>query len=121
MRIINLALVLVCAAAIAGIALGDEPATAPMTEPSMGPSSNPTVTIDNFSYSPKELTIRAGTTVTWVNQDDVPHTATADGDSPLFDSKALDTDDKYSFTFNQAGEIPLLLQSAPAHARLGHR
>ncbi len=61
------------------------------------------VSIDNFNFKPKELTISAGTTVTWVNKDDVPHTATAKGESPAFDSKALDTDDKYSFTFKNAG------------------
>src|SRR5580692_7260181 len=62
-----------------------------------------TVQIDNFTFKPKELTIKAGDTVTWVNNDDIPHTATAEGDTPLFDSKALDTDDKYSFTFTQPG------------------
>ena len=77
------------------------PPTTATTNPDVAATA--TVQIDNFSFKPKELTIRAGTTVTWVNNDDVPHTATAEGDNPLFDSKALDTDDKYSFTFTQAG------------------
>jgi plastocyanin len=38
-----------------------------------------------------------------VNHDDVPHTATTAGEAPLFDSKALDTDDKYSFKFTKPG------------------
>ncbi|HXA56844.1 MAG TPA: cupredoxin family copper-binding protein [Candidatus Acidoferrum sp.] len=59
------------------------------------------VKIDNFSFSPTELTVAAGTTVTWVNQDDVPHTVVGTGGA--FKSKALDTDDKFSFTFDKAG------------------
>ena len=61
------------------------------------------VEIDNFVFKPKELTIAVGTKVTWVNKDDVPHTATSSDDPPAFDSKALDTDDKYSFTFTKPG------------------
>jgi plastocyanin len=59
------------------------------------------VTIDNFTFGPKELTVPAGTTVKWVNHDDIPHTV-ANKDK-LFRSKALDTDDSYSFTFASAG------------------
>jgi plastocyanin len=61
------------------------------------------VKIDNFSFEPKELTVAAGTTVTWLNVDDVPHTATSKGDPQTFDSGALDTDDKFSFTFSKPG------------------
>ena len=76
--------------------------TAPATT---GPAvtANASVEIDNFIFKPAELTVNAGTTVTWVNKDDVPHTATAKGKSPAFDSKALDTDEKFSFTFDQPG------------------
>ena len=59
------------------------------------------VTIDNFNFTPPALAISAGTTVTWVNKDDVPHTVTSD--DKLFASRALDTDDKFSFTFQQPG------------------
>jgi plastocyanin len=59
------------------------------------------VTIDNFAFGPKELTIPVGTTVKWVNHDDIPHTV-ANKDR-LFRSKALDTDDSFSFTFASAG------------------
>ena len=59
------------------------------------------VTIDNFTFGPKELTVPAGTTVKWVNHDDIPHTV-ANKDK-LFRSKALDTDDSYSYTFANAG------------------
>lgn len=62
-----------------------------------------TVAIDNFNFSPKELSVSLGDTVTWINHDDVPHTATSNDDPAAFDSKALDTDDKYSFTFTKPG------------------
>ena len=59
------------------------------------------ITIDNFTFSPKELTVAVGTTVKWVNHDDIPHTVV--GKKTTFRSKALDTDDSYSFTFASAG------------------
>ena len=59
------------------------------------------VVIENFSFVPATLTIKAGTKVTWVNRDDVPHTAT-DNDK-RFNSKALDTDDQFAFTFSEPG------------------
>ena len=59
------------------------------------------VTIDNFTFTPKELTVAVGTTVKWVNHDDIPHTIVEK--KTTFRSKALDTDDSYSFTFTSAG------------------
>ncbi len=59
------------------------------------------VKIDNFTFNPQKLTVKAGTTVTWYNEDDIPHAIAATGKG--FKSKALDTDDKYSFTFTTPG------------------
>jgi plastocyanin len=59
------------------------------------------ITIDNFSFTPKEITVSKGTTVTWINHDDVPHTVVST--DKKFKSRALDTDDKYSFTFSDSG------------------
>jgi amicyanin len=59
------------------------------------------VTIDNFTFGPAELSVPVGTTVTWINRDDIPHTVVAKDKG--FRSKALDTDDRYSFTFASAG------------------
>jgi plastocyanin len=61
------------------------------------------VTIDNFTFSPKELTVAMGTTVKFVNHDDIPHTVVEKNLS--FRSKALDTDDTYSYTFATAGSF----------------
>ncbi|WMT78914.1 cupredoxin family copper-binding protein [Bradyrhizobium sp. Ash2021] len=59
------------------------------------------ITIDNFTFSPKELTVAVGTTVKWVNHDDIPHLVVEN--NKTFRSKALDTDDSYSYTFTSAG------------------
>ncbi len=59
------------------------------------------VMIDNFTLEPAQITIKVGTTVTWKNRDDVPHTVVSAG---KFRSKTLDTDDSFSFTFTAAGE-----------------
>jgi plastocyanin len=60
-----------------------------------------TVTIGNFVFGPETLTVPAGTTVTWVNGDDIPHTVVATDKS--FRSKVLDTDERFSFTFSKPG------------------
>ena len=62
------------------------------------------VKIENFAFEPRELDIAVGTTVTWQNADDVPHTATSKDDPQVFDSGPLDTDDKFSFTFSKPGK-----------------
>jgi plastocyanin len=59
------------------------------------------VTIDNFTFAPAALSVKVGTTVTWKNQDDIPHTVVSAG---KFKSKALDADDSFSFTFTSTGD-----------------
>jgi len=66
------------------------------------PASAAEVKIDNFSFGPATVTIPTGTTITWTNHDDVPHVVTSD-DNKMFKSKALDTDDRFSFTFTKSG------------------
>ena len=59
------------------------------------------VKVDNFSFAPAAVTVPVGTTVTWTNRDDIPHTVVStDG---VFKSKALDTDEKFSFVFSKPG------------------
>ena len=59
------------------------------------------VKIDNFTFDPPQITVKSGATVTWINEDDIPHTVVAK--ERQFRSKALDTDDKFSFTFITPG------------------
>jgi plastocyanin len=61
------------------------------------------VVIDNFTFSPATVTVAVGARVTWVNHDDVPHTVTSSVKPRLFDSGALDTDDRFSFVFTAPG------------------
>ena len=58
------------------------------------------VKIGNFTFGPQELKVKAGKTVTWTNEDDIPHTVVSQN---TFRSKVLDTDGKYSFTFTTPG------------------
>lgn len=60
-----------------------------------------TVQIENFTFTPAELSVKAGTTVTWVNHDDIPHLVAAT--DKTFRSPPLDTDDQFSFTFEKPG------------------
>ena len=64
-------------------------------------SQEAVVKIDNFSFMPHDITVATGATVIWVNNDDIPHTVVSTTD--LFKSKALDTDDKFSFKFDKPG------------------
>jgi len=61
------------------------------------------VTIDNFAFAPAALTVAPGTKITWTNKDDEPHTVVSVDGGKSFKSPALDTDDKFSFTFGQPG------------------
>jgi plastocyanin len=67
------------------------------------PVKTQSVQIRNFAFAPALLVVARGTTVTWTNSDEDPHTVTAG--NKAFHSTALDTDDKYSFTFNTPGEF----------------
>jgi plastocyanin len=70
--------------------------------PRVARSETVAVVIDNFVYSPERLTIKAGTTVTWTNRDDIPHTIASN--TRAFKSKVMDTDESFSFTFSIPGE-----------------
>ena len=70
-----------------------------------------TISIDNFSFMGSEVTVPVGTTVTWVNHDDVPHNVVST--EKKFKSKPLDTDEKFSFTFTEAGTYPYFCSIHP--------
>jgi plastocyanin len=72
-------------------------------EDAAAPADPNEVRIDNFAFAPRSLTVTAGTKVTWVNRDDVPHTATSSAKPRAFDSRTLDTDDRFSHTFTTPG------------------
>jgi plastocyanin len=74
-------------------------------------ASTAEVKIDNFVFGPTAITVPVGTTVTWVNRDDIPHTVVST--DKVFKSKVLDTDEKFSFTFTKAGEYPYFCSIHP--------
>jgi len=75
------------------------------------PAASAEVKIDNFSFGPATLTVSAGTTATWTNRDDIPHTVVSY--DKVFKSKVLDTDEKFSYTFNKPGTYPYFCSVHP--------
>jgi plastocyanin len=59
------------------------------------------IAIENFTFRPPVITVPAGTKVTWINSDAVPHTATST--NKVFASPTLDTDDRFEFVFDKPG------------------
>ena len=84
---------------------------APILLPAQPQQMATEVKIDNFSFSPANLEIKAGTTVTWTNADDIPHTVVST--DKVFKSKVLDTDQKFSFTFDKPGTYPYFCSLHP--------
>lgn len=64
-----------------------------------------TVEIKNFAFEPKVLAISPGTEVTWINRDDEPHTIVNAADPKALTSPVLDTNEKFSFVFRDAGSF----------------
>jgi len=89
------------------------PATAGGTSPAAAGNASKAaeVKIDNFSFTPQEITVKAGTTITWTNRDDIPHTVVSNDNA--FKSKALDTDDKFTFTPTKPGTYPYFCSIHP--------
>jgi plastocyanin len=80
------------------------PVVAPIVLPAHAQNAAPanSISIDNFTFNPPTLTVKAGTTVSWTNKDDIPH-GIASANNAFTRSKAMDTDDSFSFTFTTPG------------------
>jgi plastocyanin len=68
-----------------------------------GAAETPAIEITKFAFAPKEITVAPGTRVTWTNRDETPHTISAT--DKTFLSKAMDTDDRYEYTFASEGDF----------------
>ena len=90
------------------LSAGSPGSSAKTPQPAPAPAE---VKVDNFSFGPATLTVPAGTTVTWTNRDDIPHTVVST--DKVFKSKVLDTDEKFSFTFAKAGRYPYFCSINP--------
>lgn len=88
--------------------LSGSPSVAANNQPS---SATAGVKIESFSFAPGELTVAVGTTVTWTNRDEIPHTVVStDG---VFKSKVRDKDETFSYTFAKAGTYPYICSLHP--------
>ena len=76
----------------------------PFLTPSATYAADVTVKIDNFAFTPADVTVHPGDTITWINSDDIPHTVVS---QPIgtFRSRPLDSEDHYSFKFEKAGSF----------------
>jgi plastocyanin len=88
----------IAAVLVAMLAGGKTTQAAVPAAPSVGGAE---VKIDNFSFTPATITVAVGTQVTWTNRDDIPHTVVTE--DKTIKSKALDTDEKFSTTFDKPG------------------
>jgi plastocyanin len=89
------------------------PAAPGSAAPAPAPAAGNNVAIRNFAFSPASLTVRAGTEVTWTNQDSDAHTVTSDGSGGPLNSKALNTGDTFSHTFAEPGTYKYLCTIHP--------
>jgi plastocyanin len=105
-RFIPAAVLLVIICLIAGCTSGQSPApSAAATAAPAGPAH--AITIKNFAFSPSTLTVKAGSTVVWTNEDGAPHQIASDDGAPApFTSSSLATGASFPFTFTQAGTYP---------------
>ena len=76
-------------------------ATATALPAALAHAAETEVKIDNFAFAPQRVVVKSGATVTWINEDDIPHTIASS--TKLFKSNALDTKDKFTFTFTTPG------------------
>lgn len=90
---------------LAGCTSNQPAKTLPVTTHVPGASGVPsTVTIKNSTFNPHTLTVKAGTTVTWINEDNTSHIIASDTESPIRTSSSnLDNGATYQFTFNEEG------------------
>lgn len=97
------AILLVLTCAVSGCMSTQSPQISPQATPTAVAGLN-SVMIQNFAFSPATLTIKTGTTVTWMNKDGAPHQIASDpGSAVAFTSESLANGASYQFTFNQPG------------------
>jgi plastocyanin len=83
------------------LGLGFAAAAATILRTDRAHAEDTAIHIDNFSFAPQQLTVKAGTKVTWTNRDDIPHNVVCAG---KFRSKTMDTEGTFEFMFATAGE-----------------
>jgi plastocyanin len=110
--IVALAAVALLGGAAYGLATDEEATVAPSAGADAGEAGGTTVDIVEFTFSPAELTVSVGDTVTWTNRDTAAHTATASVPGTI-SSGDLKTDDAYEHTFDEAGSFQYICAYHP--------
>lgn len=95
-----------------GMSMPNMPAST-SSSTSDNPVATDSVSIKNFTFVPASITVKAGTTVTWTNGDQDPHTVTSDGKAGPLNSKPLNEGDSYRYTFTQPGTYSYLCTIHP--------
>jgi plastocyanin len=83
-----------------------------------GAGETPSITIEKFAFTPKEITVTPGTKIVWTNHDETPHTVSASDGS--FVSRAMDTDDRFEHTFASEGDFSYFCTLHPFMAGIVH-
>jgi plastocyanin len=110
LRLAVVSVILFFAIACGGSDSSTSPSPMPSpTPPSGGPSSSVTIpvgaqTLANRAYTPDEVDVAVGTTVTWTNTDSIAHTSTSDGNG--WNSGIVAPGGQFSFAFQTAGTFP---------------
>jgi plastocyanin len=99
---VTLLMGLILAACSSATSATQNPPTSPTVAAVSG--TNAEVVIKGFAFAPNSITVKAGTTVTWTNEDSVTHTVTSD--TGLFDSGGLNKGGTFSYTFTTEGSYP---------------
>jgi plastocyanin len=95
----------------------DTGAAPPADDKAGGGGKSTTIDIPSISFDPAEVTVKAGTKITWTNSDDLPHTVTKDGGpGPDFDSGNIDPGGEFEQTFDQKGTIDYVCTIHPGQA-----
>lgn len=85
--------------------------TAPWSRSAAQAGDTAKIVVKDFMFTPTLLTVRAGTTVTWTNLDDEPHTVVSD--TGLFKSGGMDTNERFAFKFDKPGTYRFLCSIHP--------
>ena len=75
------------------------------------PAAETVVKIDNFTFSPNVVTVPVGSTIRWINKDDIPHNVVTE--DKTIKSKVMDTDEQFSYTFTKPGTYPYFCSIHP--------
>jgi plastocyanin len=106
-----IALVSIASLAETALHAQDENGSGGFVQTAAGTEAASQVIIDNYAFGPASLTVKVGTTVTWINHDDDPHTV--DSTQGQFKSATLNKGDKFEFRFTSAGEYPFYCRFHP--------